>query len=957
MALFLIATVNSGIIHKWLNTGDLYNLEKLILRGQGQKLVGEKGSNESRVRNFLKQVPEYLDKINELHEAASDGNLGVLEKVAEDIEKDKNSKIFDKNIFLSQDQNGDGLLHKAVYFGHTKIVQFLVKNYPKCLNVQNKEGLTPLHLCGGSKEEPGKIWQILINAGANSRILDLKKRAPSYYMQQPNELVFPVMRGAFETSCKKKNNENNNNNNNHNNHFDNDPTNLIIKPSSLRIWIHNKDFTKLQKVIWGGHGNKLLVETTNDPAMKKFLDGVPHVLNSIKNLHLSVIDDDFNGFVKNISSAPLEILDSRDINGLNILHKGSGLNRWKIVKNILDIDNTLIRSIDRSGRTALHYAATTLKNDNHLYDLIISYGADKNSIDNNNKKPIYYKNNFKELIKLIKVVPDSPRTLNAFPPNWNWELYKSPESKIITLDNLNDGNIENGDFETKNSYEMTSTIPNGNLKIQDDDITETDDDDDNIDNMILNGNLEGLASLVLNGEGEKLIGKVSENSDVQYFLENVPSYLKKIKNVHDAAKNGSLKELKIELDRRKFAIAKESGEKTGVTPLHVAVLNQKHSIIKYLGKRFPETLNTKDNLGRTPLHYAAVLSDDGFIYKTLTDFGGDLYIKDDRNFTPQDYKKNSNLFNYDDLIKEFINVSNTPTNKFETEQGAEIEIITSPEHFPTGEINDDDDDDDNETIEKNGFATANRDEFGQSILHFAAARANGRNGFFQLIQETSLNLGFRDELYRTARDVAVQANLQQNVQEIDKYVISLAAKGETEKIKELFLEGYDHIIDLKDEDGINILDIATQRTQNEEAVDFLKRIPEFEIDRDQIHDAIRIGNHKLVQDIGNKSKRGKFAILGKNKYGRCSIHIAVLCQQKEIMDYLAGKFSECLRIGDNLERTALHYAMGLKEVEILSEILIKFGAERISKDLKGRQPTYYFINKTEILQLQEEEAF
>lgn len=46
-----------------------------------------------------------------------------------------------------------------------------------------------------------------------------------------------------------------------------------------------------------------------------------------------------------------------------------------------------------------------------------------------------------------------------------------------------------------------------------------------------------------------------------------------------------------------------------------------------------------------------------------------------------------------------------------------------------------------------------------------------------MIQETSLNLGFRDELYRTARDVAVQANLQQNVQEIDKYVISLAAKG------------------------------------------------------------------------------------------------------------------------------------------------------------------------------------
>ena len=56
-----------------------------------------------------------------------------------------------------------------------------------------------------------------------------------------------------------------------------------------------------------------------------------------------------------------------------------------------------------------------------------------------------------------------------------------------------------------------------------------------------------------------------------------------------------------------------------------------------------------------------------------------------------------------------------------------------------------------------------------------------------------------------------------------------------------------------------------------------------------------------------------------------------------------------------MDRTPLHYAMGVGNVEALSRILIKNGAERVAKDLKGRQPSYYFMNKTDILRLQEEE--
>lgn len=63
------------------------------------------------------------------------------------------------------------------------------------------------------------------------------------------------------------------------------------------------------------------------------------------------------------------------------------------------------------------------------------------------------------------------------------------------------------------------------------------------------------------------------------------------------------------------------------------------------------------------------------------------------------------------------------------------------------------------------------------MLHFAAAREHGRNALFQLMVETDINVGFRDEVYRTARDISIQANLPDNTLEIDRYVLHIATKG------------------------------------------------------------------------------------------------------------------------------------------------------------------------------------
>lgn len=55
---------------------------------------------------------------------------------------------------------------------------------------------------------------------------------------------------------------------------------LNFKKSNIRIWIHQRNMTNLQQVIWEGQGGLLLVEHSNNPKMKKFLEAVPHIMVS-----------------------------------------------------------------------------------------------------------------------------------------------------------------------------------------------------------------------------------------------------------------------------------------------------------------------------------------------------------------------------------------------------------------------------------------------------------------------------------------------------------------------------------------------------------------------------------------------------------------------------------------------------------------------------------------------------
>ncbi|XP_020296962.1 uncharacterized protein LOC109861644 isoform X4 [Pseudomyrmex gracilis] len=973
---------------------------------------------------------------------------------------------------------------------------------------------------------------------------------------------------------------------------------LDFKPSNIRIWIHNKDIGKLQQVLWEGHGLKLRCETSNNPRIRKFLEAVPSIMSTIKDIHTAVVNNDLEEFKKKMEEpiSPI-ILCAKDSNGLNVLHKAAGLGYIDIAREILDKHPATIAGQDNEGKTPLHYAAA-LKDDSAMYDLLVEHGADESKLDNRQKAPAFYKNRPSDVdLSNLSVIPEAPRVSGTYPKNWDWKFLevgqavargmkkvvsnsdvdsafgsaestmKDSNEKIKRADDEqheeaetpngdedeaqhgeedeaqhgDEDEAEHGDEneandEDENNEEHNEEAANENEEQQEDteaaeeepkaddaeEKASSDDDvvtgpvaesmkdeedgpeavadeigideeslkieeiaadeetaieheernetstgdsgvedpaqdeeqqvivgehkepaevelnegsmarDPEVDKLLETGNMEQLAALVLNGEGRRLVGRQSGNPELQAFIDNVPSYMGKIHAVHMAAREGNLRDLQSALDRRKFAIARDESSPHGATPLHVAVVFGNTAVIRYLAGRFPETAHAIDLDGRTPLHYAATLADNGHYYNLLLHLGANPLVQDNFGHKADYYKQNQSDMSHKKLLRDFgaseklademltDKDNNNPAVPqmshdsevdipiFRTEEGrylasslgdplikgltevanarpkdpitylatylynfasknktndqeSDVLIIPDRQEENLENIENENIDDDagyprspDSDIPESTFSNPNRDEHGQSMIHFAAVRSYSKDGLYHLLLETQVNIGFRDELYRTARDVAEQANIQENVSEIDRFVVYLAARGETEKLVELLLEGYDHILDAEDDEA-NIIDVAAQRG-HEATVQFLQSIPNYVNQREEVHAAIRANDEDRVKELLNKNNGGgKLLAVGKNSIGRCALHIAVLQENEEIVKFIAKTYPETLRIGDNLERTALHYAMGVPSVEVLSNILIKAGAKRIVKDLKSRQPSYYFMNKSDIEQLQEEE--
>ncbi|XP_073812041.1 uncharacterized protein isoform X19 [Musca autumnalis] len=903
-------SVKLSTIRIWMHEKEIGKLTRILWAGQGNRLR-QQASTNPKVKRFLAAVPYVMNSIRDVHQAVIDNSLENLQAHLE--------PPVPPALVTCRDANGLNLIHKAAGLGHATILEYLITTWPDGVHECDITGKTPLHWAASAKNNM-RCYTLLTQAGCDEEAVDYKMKTPSFYRHKPHEIE-----RAFLTYV---------------------PEAPRVSPDVATDWEALSDDS--------GDGKK--------PDIK-----IPEM----------------NGFGRHSNA----------------------------------------ESNENTSEAEMTEGASAAEDDD-------AGGGDEEALTEEPEKE-----------ESAAEEPEKPV-----------EEEKEDEEKPAEDDAKDEEEEEGKPLEDENEESQANDDEQAAQEQQEEE--EPQDEESRISRIIASGDMEQLAQIVLNGDGQKLLNVEAKEAEIQAFLRNVPNYMDKIRRVHEAARGGSLLNLQQALDRRKFAVAKDEISPNGATPLHVAVLFGHSDIVRYLSARFPETTSVTDNDGRTALHYAAVINDNGHFYNVLQQLGANPKAQDNMGRTPEQYMTDNDqkdTFNYGLLLKNFgaeeleekllsdqgkiENHSFEENPIFKTEQGKYLaENLADPlikaltqvaqkrpqdplqyltnylqtfvaqrntngrtvvqaavhsgsshtdstglandspieqkqiiptarmnghvTHDKTEDIETDtlqqqiDDEDADEAESALSKRLEERDEHGQSMLHFASARSHRRGGLLQLIEESKVDITYRDELYRTARDVALQANQVVNAKDIDRYLISLAIVGDVKPFEYFAIAGYDHIIDVLDEDK-TIIEVAESKGHTE-LVSYLRAIRPMEEMREELHQMIR--DHKVdrAKEI-SAGPEGKWLIMARNYYGRTALHIAILKEDEELVEHFVKICPEALKIGDNLERSPLHYAMGTNLVEGISRILIQNGAKRTNKDLKGRQPSYYFMNKADILRLQEEE--
>ncbi|XP_054015713.1 uncharacterized protein LOC128896377 [Hylaeus anthracinus] len=910
-----------------------------------------------------------MGTVKDIHAATVENNLEELKKKI-----DSTSPI----VLCSKDSNGLNALHKAAGLGYTEIAREILARYPSVVEAQDNDGKTPLHYAAAVKDD-GEMYNLLAEYGADESKLDNKQKTAGFYKNRPSDVDQTLLNVIPEAP-------------------------RVSKPSYPKYW----DWRILEGEEALSRTMKKVVSSTDiDSAFgsaESASKGFSRSIDQIKNVENHQDQQENSGNAEEAENAkdPEKEETSENVENTEDAEE---------TEDTKDPDEGEDKEEPTEEAANPEDGEERSSDDDVVTGTPVQDAEEASQAENDEEEePTEEPANEAEEEENKSADPEKNEDIDQAEDNKDHEERNEPSTGDSGVDDP--GNDEDQVIAGEHDELPEAELNEDNMSA-----------DPEMEKLLENGNMEQLATLVLNGDGRRLVGRRSGNPELQAFIDRVPSYMGKIHAVHMAAREGNLRDLQSSLDRRKFAVARDGSSPRGATPLHVAVVFGNTTIIRYLAGRFPETAHAIDADGRTPLHYGATLADNGHYYNLLLHLGANPLVQDNFGKKAEYYKLNQTELSHklllrafganeklademltdkgdtpldmpifqeeegrylasslgDPLLKGLTEVANArpkdPVTYLATylynfanknknggqEQEPNVLIIPDRAEENIENIENENPDDDagyprspGSDAPESAFSNPNRDEHGQSVIHFAAIRSYSKDGLFNLLQESQINIGFRDELYRTARDVAELANVRENVEEIDRFVAYLAARGETEKLVELLLEGYDHILDVEDE-GTNIVDIAGERG-HEATVQFLQSIPNYVAQREEVHHEIRMDNVPKAMELLNRNNGGgKLLAMGKNAMSRCALHIAVLRENEELVEYIANAYPETLRIGDNLERTPLHYAMGLPLVEELSNILIHAGAKRTVKDLKSRQPSYYFMNRSDIERLQEEE--
>lgn len=171
--------------------------------------------------------------------------------------------------------------------------------------------------------------------------------------------------------------------------------------------------------------------------------------------------------------------------------------------------------------------------------------------------------------------------------------------------------------------------------------------DDYVIKLIKDKKFEPIEKLILHNydhllditDGTRTLVDVAKKSSTRNIYEVVKltapiqAY---VRRVFQSVDDGSLNDLKKLLSCKRYG---DIRDRCGRTVLHRAILKQQENMVTFILEDFPEIVNSRDSLDRTPLHYAHLFTDNTDILNLLMKSEADPKLWDANGLTPNDYKR------------------------------------------------------------------------------------------------------------------------------------------------------------------------------------------------------------------------------------------------------------------------------------------------------------------------------
>ncbi|KAH9370886.1 hypothetical protein HPB48_020709 [Haemaphysalis longicornis] len=198
------------------------------------------------------------------------------------------------------------------------------------------------------------------------------------------------------------------------------------------------------------------------------------------------------------------------------------------------------------------------------------------------------------------------------------------------------------------------------------------------------------------------------------------------------------------------------------------------------------------------------------------------------------------------------------------------------------------------------------------------SHAHSEGCFYALVRQGQALLAERDARYRTARDVAREAQQRDNLLALDAFVLDAFLERRAGLLRALAHRGYEQLLHATDRHGRHLTAVLAQ-CQLTDMQALVHDMDAFFKAREELHAFVRNGYLEGMQQL---VRRDVSLVTAKGTKGRCALHVAVLVENPDVVRHLVAACPDALHVADN----------------------------------KMRTPSYFFIYKQEILKLKEEES-